>query len=96
MSDVINKIPRISQDITTRFLGDEAVIMNLKTVKTFSLNETAAKVWSYIDGSITIDEIVQKVFAEYDVTDTACRDAVTEIIGQFSSENIIELVDPHE
>ena len=96
MPDVINKIPRISKDITTRFLGNEAVIMNLKTVKTFSLNETAAKVWSYIDGSITIDEIVQKVFAEYDVTDTVCRDAVTEIIGLFSSENIIELVDPHE
>lgn len=96
MSDVINKIPRISEDITTRSLGDEAVIMNLKTVKTYSLNETAARIWSFINGSRTIYEIVQKMFDEYDVPDTVCRDAVTEIIDRFSSENLVELVDPHE
>ena len=72
MSDVIKKIPRISEDITTRILGDEAVIMNLKTVKTYSLNETAARIWSFINGSRTIHDIVQKMFEEYDVSDTVC------------------------
>ena len=96
MSDIFHKIPGISEHITTRYLGDEAFIMNLKNVKTYSLNETAARVWYFIDGSRTVDEIVQKVIAEYDVPDNLCSNAVSEIIDRFYTEKLVMYVDPHE
>ena len=70
-------------------MGDEAFIMNLKNTKTYSLNETAAQVWSCIDGSVSIEEITQKIIAEYDVSEESCKTAVLEIIEQFYAEKIV-------
>ena len=96
MPDVIRRIPRISEHITTRFLGDEAFIMNLKSVKTYSLNETAARIWSLIDGTMTVDEITQNILTEYDIPGNLCKDAVIEMIDRFSAEKLVIFVAPHD
>jgi len=89
MADRCKRISKISGHITTRHMGDEAFIMNLKNTKTYSLNETAAQVWSCIDGSVSIEEIGQKIIAEYDVPEDSCRTAVLEIIEQFYAEKMV-------
>ena len=96
MSEFFCRIPKFSDHITARFLDDEAFIMNLKNLKTYALNATATHVWSLIDGSTTVDEILQGVLVEYDISERECREAVTGIINHFCAEKLVVMVDPHE
>jgi len=93
MSDILKRIPRIAGNITARFLGDEVFIMNLNEVRTYSLNETAARVWALIDGSRTNEDIVRCLTEEYDVPEETCRTAVLEIIERLETENLIRFLD---
>jgi len=95
-SEQLREIPHVPDYITSRFLSGEAFIMNLKNLKTYSLNETAACIWSCIDGSRSIEEIVDKILDEYDISDTQCRTAVRETIEQFHTEELVRFDDPHE
>ncbi len=97
MPNAIDKrIPSVNDNITTRFLGDEAFIMNLATVATFSLNETASEVWSLIDGVRTVDIIVDTVRDTYDVPVEQCRTAVTGIIDRFHAQGLVNFSDTHD
>ena len=96
MSEFFCRIPKISDHITTRFLGDEAFIMNLKNLKTYALNTSASHIWSLIDGSATVDEILKKVIDEYDISEKECREAVTRIINYYCIEKLVVMVNPHE
>ena len=95
-SGQFRQIPRVPDHITTRFLSGEAFIMNLKNLKTYSLNETAADIWSCIDGSRSIEEIFKKILSDYDISDTQCRSDVRETIEQFHTEELVIFDDPHE
>ncbi len=87
--DRLSCIPRVNENITTRFLNDEAFIMDLESVRTFSLNESAARVWSCIDNSITVKGIIDRILFEYDVPGEVGRTAVLEILDRFHSEELI-------
>jgi len=94
--DRMNRIPRINEHVTTRFINDEAFIMNLRNVKTYSLNETAARVWSLIDNVNTVGDIIGRVLAEYDVPDDEGRKAVLDILDRLSAEKLIIYPGLHE
>ncbi|MCD6308253.1 MAG: PqqD family protein [Candidatus Latescibacteria bacterium] len=94
--DRLDSTPRINEHVTTRFMNDEAFIMDLRNVKTFSLNETAARVWSFIDNENTVRDIIGSVLAEYDVPGDVGRKAVLEILDRFRAENLIIYPDLHE
>jgi len=93
MSDTLNRVPRIAENVTIRFLGDEAFVMNLNEVRTYSLNETAARVWALIDGSRTGGDIVRCITEEYDVPEETCRTAVLGILERLETENLIRFLD---
>lgn len=49
-------------------VGDEWVLVNLKTSKAFELNDTGARFWELLTAGGTREEIESTMLAEYDVT----------------------------
>jgi hypothetical protein len=82
-------IPRASVRVTCRTIGDESFLMNLDTLATYSLNETAAFVWSMIDGSHTVREIADAAIERFEVGPEECREKVALLIGEFLSESLL-------
>ena len=90
------RVPSIRENVTTRFMGDEAFVMNLNTVITYSLNETAARVWALIDGARSVEDIVCGILGEYNVPEPECRSSVVTIISDFLEEELVKLTDPDD
>jgi len=95
MSDNYSGTYEISRHITTRFIGDEVFLMNLETLKTYYLNETAAQVWSLIGTSKTFGEIVDTLMEYYEVSKDLCMSDVSHIMELFLSEHLIDKLDEH-
>ncbi len=95
MDEIFPGKPSRSNHITTRFIGDEAVLMNLVTVKTYYLNETASRIWSLIDGSKTVDSIIREITEQYDVPRDECNDEVSKLLKSLCEEQLIHFIDEH-
>ena len=85
----------ISHHITTRFIGEEVFLMNLETLKTYYLNETAAQVWSLIGETKTFEEILDTLMKYYEVSQDGCMSDVSHIMELFLSEHLIDKYDEH-
>ena len=69
--------------------------MNLKTLKTYALNETAARIWCFIDSMSTVGDIIRKIESEYYVHNEKYTEDVSEIFKRFEKENLIVFDDSH-
>ena len=85
--------PVIAENITSRFIGDEAVIMDLISLKTYYLNETASLVWSYIGKEKSFNEIVDELVESFDISRDECRDEVTGLLESWTSEKLIQFIE---
>jgi hypothetical protein len=95
MDEMFSGKPAKSNHITTRFIDDEAVLMNLVTVKTYYLNETASKIWSLIDGARTVDSIIHELMELYDVPEDECSDEVSRLLKSLNEDQLIHFSDEH-
>lgn len=75
-----SRVLRRSPDVVCRQVGPESILVpvrgnvgNLDFV--YTLSPVAARVWNLLDGSRSLDEVVDAICAEYDVDrETARRD----------------------
>ena len=95
MSDKFSGTYDISKHITSRFIGEEVFLMNLETLKTYYLNETAAQVWSLIGETKTFEDIIDTLMEYYEVSKAACLRDVSQIMDLFLSEHLIDKIDEH-
>jgi hypothetical protein len=58
---------RRDPDVVGRRLGDEMVLVNLRTNRILRLNHTGARLWELLDGGAGVDELGERLAADYDV-----------------------------
>lgn len=82
MTDIsANHVFRRSEDVVCRQVGAESILVpirqnvgNLDFV--YTLSPVAARIWALLDGTRTVESIVESIIEEYDVTrETAEADA---------------------
>lgn len=81
--------PRPHADVSWRRLGDEVVIVHLKTNQIYRLNRTAARFWELIaEGSdrATAERVLAE---EFDVGDDELRHETTSLVSEFSNEGLL-------
>ena len=79
-----------AKDIATRKLGDETIVMSVRSSRLFTLNESATQIWDVADGQHSIEQIVHDVICEqYEVDyDTALQDAV-ELVQKLANDGLL-------
>ena len=75
--------PRRRTDIISRNIEGETVILHREAGVLHKLNPTAGYIWTYCDGTQSIDEIVDRLVAEYDIDSATCRKDVSDVVSQF-------------
>ncbi len=87
MSNVCARIN--SRDVVYTNLGNEGVILNLRSKYYFTLNETGMQIWDLLTEGADEETIVAKLCDEYDVEPEACRRDLQELMRQFAAEGLI-------
>jgi hypothetical protein len=68
--------------VVARKIVDDVIIVPVRkrakdVDNIYSMNATGARIWELMDGTLSLEQIVQKIMAEYEVDEsTASQDAV--------------------
>jgi hypothetical protein len=80
---------RPSADALATRVGDEIVLVHLKTDKIFVLNRTGARVWELVSADLDLDEIGQRIEQEFDVTACAASAQISELLDALKNDELV-------
>jgi hypothetical protein len=83
----------VTKDQVSCDLSGEAAILNLKSGVYFGLNTVGASIWKLIQEPKTVKEIRDAILEEYNVEPARCEHDIFEILQEFSTHGLIEIVD---
>lgn len=75
-------------------LDGEVVVMHPGNGKYYTLRGSGASLWRLLDRCRTLEEIVDTLCTEYDVTPQQCREDITPFIGELAAEGLLHVVSP--
>ena len=78
--------------VFTRFESDgDGILLNLTTKNYYTLNETAAFIWSRLEGGEIIDYILSELAAEYEISTSEAHDSVWELVTDLEKEGLVQI-----
>jgi hypothetical protein len=95
MTIELNKAYKASQDVVTKELEDELIIVPIKAgvgdlnAEMFSLNRTGAAVWSRLDGTLSLIEIIKSLSSQYGVSEDEIKPDVMDLIESLLEKGLI-------
>lgn len=84
-----NASPKPHPDVVWRRVGDEAVLVNLKTNRIYSLNHTGARLWELIDAGHDREAAEAALLSEFDVEEGELRNEVAAVLEELAREGLI-------
>ena len=78
-------------DVIVTELDGEAVLLNLETKLYFSLNATGVAIWKLLEEGLTLGQIGERLFQEYDVTPEKAQQSVLDLVGQLNDEKLVSV-----
>jgi len=87
----LNEYVTRSSDVVWRVYDGEVVIMNEDGSQIHQLNKVASFIWELADGTLTVDDIITRIYDRFEVErDVAQADAI-EFIQQLVEKGLIQL-----
>ena len=80
---------RSSPDALATRVGDEVVVVDLKTDKIYSLNRTAARIWELICADCDRAEVERRMLEEFDVTPGQLAQAIDELVTSMTQDGLL-------
>lgn len=75
----------------SRVFSGEAVVITPSQNTVRMLNEAGSRIWELADGQRTVDEIVDVLVAEYEVTEDAAHQSVARFVDELLSNELLQL-----
>jgi len=85
--------PRVrinSDQIASKVIDGEAILINLTTGVYYSMAGSGAEIWSLIEQGCSREEIVEEMTARYDVDRSRCREDIVTLWRTMISEDLIQ------
>jgi hypothetical protein len=84
-----NTAPQLHPDVVWRRVGEEAVLVNLKSNRIYSLNYTGARFWELISAGHDREAAEAVLVREFDVEEEELRKEVSGLLGELAKECLI-------
>lgn len=93
------KIYAKNSNIVARKIVDEMVLVPIRQsvgdlASIYTLNEVGARIWELIDGGISLEQVRDKLVAEYEVMSERVEADLSEFITQLEQIGAVSLVTP--
>ena len=79
----------VSPDAACAPVEDGAVVLNMRTKRYYSLNETGAMIWRLLEDEVAVEDVVARVVERYDVDEVEARRAVAVLLDELAVEALI-------
>jgi hypothetical protein len=84
-------VTAISEQLSSQ-LGDETVVLSLKTGIYYGLNPVGARVWELVqEGPTTVGAIREQILAEFEVSEQVLEEDLRELLAILQSEGLVQI-----
>jgi hypothetical protein len=80
---------RSSPDALATRVGDEIVLVDLKTDRIYSLNRTAARIWELMCADCDRPEVERRMLEEFDVTPGQLAEAIDDLVTAMTEGGLL-------
>ena len=80
------------EDVISRKMVDDVVLVNLNTEQIYTLNETGARFWELLESGKSIDQILVELLKKYDITEAELLSEIHAIVDQLLERGLIQHV----
>lgn len=80
-----------SADVVGQRLGDEVVLVNLKTNRILELNQTGGRFWELLQSESDRSRIEEQLLGEFDVSREALVAEVDGLISRLADEHLVTI-----
>ncbi|HJU64780.1 MAG TPA: PqqD family protein [Gemmatimonadaceae bacterium] len=84
---------KVSASALVATLDDGSVVLDLRTKRYYSLNETAALVWSMLEGDHSIEAILRRLCETYEVSGEEARRSLDALLAELEAEELVHRVE---
>jgi len=82
----------VSDDAACAVVDGGAVVLNLRTKRYYSLNETGAVIWRLLEDDVAFSDIVARLVQQFDVEHATADQAVTNLLADLTSEDLVAVM----
>ena len=82
---------RISTEAVSNRLGENTVLVHLKTDRILELNRTASRLWELISAGLDRSQIQAAMLQEFDVSEAQLTEEIETTLTSLQSENFISI-----
>jgi hypothetical protein len=82
-----------SEDVVGQQLGEEVVLVHLKTNRIFELNHTGGRFWNLLQSESERERIEERLRDEYDVSHGDLAAEVDSLISTLASEDLVRILE---
>jgi hypothetical protein len=86
-----NTLVNISQQVISRDIDDETVLVNLETERIFTLNSTGARFWQLLGEGQKLDQISRQMQLEYEVNATDVEKEIGDLLNLLIEEGLVTI-----
>lgn len=80
---------KLKKNLNVTDLSGEKVMIDFDSGKYFMIKGSGNDIWNLIQEDITVEEIIKKLLAEYDVSEEECEKSVLEFLGKLQEFSFI-------
>jgi hypothetical protein len=82
---------RPEDDVVSRRLEDEVVLVHLRTNRIYTLNETGARLWELLREGRSRAEIEEQLFQEFEVERDQLQEEVERLLSLLTREGLVSV-----
>ena len=91
ITDLRDRSIAAAGDQVSNVLGDEKIILDMKSGEYFGMNLVGADIWDYIQEPRKLDEIVAVLTNKYGIDQERCEADVLALLAELSDVGLIEI-----
>jgi len=86
-----NAVPqfKVNPDVIAQRMGNEVVLIHLRTNRIYELNRTAARLWELIKAGYDRAQIQQQMLQEFDVDQEQLAQEIEALLSLLCAENLV-------
>jgi hypothetical protein len=85
----VSDLPKQNPDVLFRRVGEDMVLVHMKTNQIYALNETGARFWELFSEGLSRVAIEARLLDEFEVTDVQLRGEIDGLLTDLAQQDLV-------
>ncbi len=80
-----------NNEVFASTIDDEVVMMNIQSGKYYGMDSVGSRIWELISEKIQVQQVIDQLLEEYDVSEEQCRSDVLEFLQELNQNKLLKV-----